>query len=549
MRTGYSSFLTALACLLFSAGACAARAPITDVLLFPGGATITRTVQVSPGMTEAVIAGLPSGFDMQTLRADGSPGIHIGEIVSADAAKTEAVNPAEASLEARISALLDQQAALDAEAKSAQMVVDYLTHVSSSEGAPGRDQHAPPLDARTLSGVANAMGTEAGRALAKIQRIAVQKREIGKRAEALQRDLARLRTGTRDTRTLTVNFTAQRAGTLAVSYQVSNAGWRPAYRASLNSETSRLELERKAIISQKTGEDWSNVHLTLLTSQPQEAAGGREPQPWLVSWQAQMAGMAVGALMADKREAAQLRKNAPAPAKPLAEAAATADEAEPEEEPYAPPTFETRNMFATRFDVPARTSLPADGREVAVALNKQDIAVKQYLQTAPRQDPAVYVTAEADTPEGDWPAGNMQLFRDGSYIGNSEWNPQAKERLVLAFGRDDQINVAVIPLKTDTASSGVIAKRRQKKIATAFTIANHHPRPVSVLVVEPSPVATSDEVKVRTAFDPKPTSATWEDKRGVVAWEMKLAPKQTARIKTEYEIDYPNEGNLIEQRY
>ena len=168
------------------------------------------------------------------------------------------------------------------------------------------------------------------------------------------------------------------------------------------------------------------------------------------------------------------------------------------------------------------------------------------MQTAPRQDPGVYVTAEADKPEGDWPAGNMQLFRDGSYIGSSEWNPQARDRLVLGFGRDEQIHVSVIPLKTDSGSSGIIAKRRQKKIATAYSISNHHQRQVSLLVLEPTPVATSDQVTVHTAFEPKPTRETWEDKRGVMAWEMLLAPKQTSRIKTEYEIDYPNEGDLVE---
>jgi hypothetical protein len=33
----------------------------------------------------------------------------------------------------------------------------------------------------------------------------------------------------------------------------------------------------------------------------------------------------------------------------------------------------------------------------------------------------------------------MALVRDGSYIGSTYWNTQAKERVVLPFGRDDRI--------------------------------------------------------------------------------------------------------------
>lgn len=546
MRNRSVSALTALACLLFSASVAATNAPITDVLLFPGGATISRNVQVSPGMTQAVIANLPSNFDMQTLRAEAGAGIRIGEIVSADTAKTDAVNPAEAALEAKITALRDEQEALDAEAKSAQMVIDYLTRLGGSDGNTPDARRSPPPDAKTLTSLLGVMGAEGGKSLTRIQRIAVQKREIAKKIDSLQRDLARLRTGERDTRTLTINLSTDRTGVLTVSYQVANAGWKPSYRASLNSEASKLELERQAIISQKTGEDWTNVRLTLSTSQPRHTTSGVEPQPWLLSYQPPRTYSSFG----ETQEAPLAAAPAPAPvmkSKRRVTLGVMADKADEvaEEPPYTPPTYQIQTMFATEFQVPARTNLAADGREVSVELSKETIAVKQYLQTTPRQEAAAYVTADAEKPEGDWPAGNMQLFRDGSYVGNNFWNPQAKDRLVLGFGRDEQVHVSVVPLKTDTASSGVFGKREQKKIATVFSITNHHKRPAALTVLESSPVSTSDEVKVRTAFDPKPSHETWEDKRGVMAWEMTIAPGATSKIKTEYEIEFPREGELI----
>lgn len=549
MRNHSISRFTTLPCLLFATAANAATpAPITDVLLFPGGATISRTVQVGPGMTQAVIEGLPSGFDMQTLRAEAGAGIHVGEIVSADAAKTQAVNPAEASLEARITALRDQRAVLHTEEQSARLVIDYLARLGGSNEAQDA-RRSTPVDGKALTGLATAMSTEASKAYARIQHVTIAKRDLDKKIDAAQRDLARLRTGAMDTRTLTINLAAERAGTLTVSYQVNNAGWKPAYRASLNSETSKLELERQAIISQKTGEDWTNVRLTLSTSQPRRTTSGGDPHPWLLSWQ-----------RTDPRSSFDsVAESMPAPAAPAvgvlglnnsvrakreAEQTEAGTAPEPEEADYVPPTFETQAMFATEFQVPARTSLPADGREVSVALAKETLAVKQYLQATPRHDAAVYVTAEADKPQGDWPAGAIQLFRDGSYVGSNDWNPQAKDHLVLGFGRDAQMHVSVVPVKGDSGSAGLFGSRDRKKIATVFALTNHHRRPVKLLVVEPSPVSTSDEVRVRTAFEPKPTHETWEDKRGVMAWELNLAPGETSKITTDYEIDFPAEGNL-----
>src|SRR5258707_10425094 len=61
------------------------------------------------------------------------------------------------------------------------------------------------------------------------------------------------------------------------------AGWRPAYRAGLDSAGSKVLLERQGAISQTTGEDWTNVKLKLSTGQPRLSPQGPEPRPWKLS--------------------------------------------------------------------------------------------------------------------------------------------------------------------------------------------------------------------------------------------------------------------------
>ena len=282
MKKGW---LLGLACLPILDAHCAANtvAPVTAVVLFPGAATVTRSVQVTPAMDRIEIPGLPTGFDVQTLRADADPGIRIGQIVIQEASATEAANPAEAALEAKIQALGDQAAELDAQYKAADMVRAYLERFGAANAA-GNERARGAVDAKILVGLIDTIGHGAGDALARMQRITVQKREVGKKVEALKRDLSRVHSGTQDRRTLTVNLAAEHAGALRISYLVRSAGWKPAYRATLDAENSKVSLERLATVSQKTGEDWNNVTVHLSTNQPRLSPQAPEPHPWLLSY-------------------------------------------------------------------------------------------------------------------------------------------------------------------------------------------------------------------------------------------------------------------------
>ncbi|MBS0368113.1 MAG: DUF4139 domain-containing protein [Proteobacteria bacterium] len=524
MKTG--AVVSALAAPVACLGAELA-APITAVALYPGSATVVRTAQVAPGMTQLVVAGLSAQLDRQTLRVKAGSGIQIGEIVVQETATLQAANPAEADLEGKIQMLQDQVAILDAEAKSAEIVTGYLERFGSNGTA--RDHPTTIIDGKTLGAIIDTLGRGAQEAFAKMQRIAVQKRELTKRIDALQRDLARLRTGAKDTRVVTVSLVADRPGTLKISYQVNNAGWKPAYRAGLDSASSKVELERLATISQKTGEDWRNVKLSLSTAQPELSPQGIAPQPWLLSY-------------SPPQKFSEYRA-APAAVAALAPMAARRKEGD-QEEGYSPPTFETNSTFATEFEVPVRVTLAADGRETSVVLSKQTLPVRQEVRVVPRFDRAGFVSAEAERPPGVWLPGNMQLYRDGSYVGSSHWDPKAAEPFVIPFGRDELLRVTVNPVKSISGATGILEKHNERRTGDVFALSSAHKTPVDVLVLESSPVSTADEIKVKAMFDPKPTVEAWEQRQGVVAWKKTLAPSETATFKVEYNIEYPREGSI-----
>lgn len=498
---------------------------ITKVILYPGSAMIERTAQVAPGQARLELTGLPANFDPRTLRVEADAGIRIGEVAVRDVARTELLGGRESQLEAKIQALKDDKAALDVEAKTAELVRDYLVSLN----ARPEKEKAQPIDPKSIPSVIEAIRKGGSDSYGTLRRVELKKHALDKQIAALERDLARLKTGARDSRTLAISLAAGRAGAVRASYQVSNAGWRPMYRASLDSTHSRVELERQAMVTQRTGEDWTGVALRLSTGQPR-AATLIDPHTWQVSLYQPPVAAAEMSMLRDKVAAS------PAPAGQRA-AVGRADEPKP--------IVEFQTEFATEFEVPGTVTLAADGRQLNVSLTRQWVAVKQKVRVVPRSDTAAMVTADAERPEGVWLPGDVQLYRDGAYIGSTYWQAQAKDRLVLPFGRDDRVLVVVNRVKNRTGSGGFVGTKAERQIADQYTIVSRHKSPVDLLLLEASPVAVNDRVSVDAVFEPKPKTGSWEDRRGVVAWERPLAPGETLKFVADYTITYPKDATVV----
>ena len=495
---------------------------IARVTLYPGSAAVERSARIGPGAGTLQMTGLPANFDLRTLRVEADAGIRVGEVSVHDVSRAQALGSREAELEAKIQALKDEKAALDVEVRTAELVRDYL----ASLARPGResDKASPvALDPKSIPAMIEAIRRGGGDAYGQIQKIEIKKRAIDKDIAAHERDLARLRGGGRDVRTVSIGYSAARGGELRASYQVANAGWKPAYRASLDSASSRVELERQAAIFQRTGEDWRGVVLRLSTGQPRPAQLV-DPSPWQIDLRPPPVPYPAASAPMARLEAQSAK--------------AMADEARP-----IVAQFETQ--YATEFEVPGNVDLPADGRQVNVSLSRETIAVKQRVRIIPRRDSAAMVTAEAELPEGVWIPGDAQLYRDGSYIGATFWNAQAKEKLVLPFGRDDRLHVNVDRTKNRRGAEGLLGGRAERQVADFYTITSRHKVPVELLVLEATPVAVSDQIRVEAQFEPQPKIRDWEDKRGVVAWEQPLAPGETLKLVADYTITYPKDAPIV----
>lgn len=499
----------------------APNAPVTRVVLYPGSALVERTATVRAGDQQLQIAGLPASFDADSVQIEADAGIEIGELVWRDSARSAPLNAEEARLEKLVRQLSERVAQLDGERLAAERTLKYLDALASPGDAIHDGNPQRVLDALRLGGV---------QAQRRILEIDSQKRDLERELQARQRDLERVRPAVAAVRQLDLRLNARRDGKVRLRYLFAEAGWRPAYRAKLDSDGRRVEIERLAQIAQRSGEDWNKVELALSTGQPQQRVAGPLPDPWNLS------------LRPEQRPEARamMPMMAAAPA-PMAKSAVAADRA-------AEPLFEvavTQSEFATEYAIPGRIDLPADGRKLAVALGRLQVPVELHAQVAPRQDKAAYLVARGDFPEGVWPAGNLQIYRNGAYVGQTTWDPAQETRLELPFGRDEKIKVAVRNLAADQSRAGFVGQQAERRIADVFTVTNQHARPVDIRVIDASPVARDSQIEVEASFQPPVTGKDWDDRPGVVAWEARLDAGAAASFTADYRIRWPKERKVI----
>ena len=99
---------------------------------------------------------------------------------------------------------------------------------------------------------------DAGEALARLQ-YQCDSRAPAVRPEALEKAVR-----------LTLQGETPEGTTLYLSYGVPGARWAPAYSVSFSSSLDKAELTMRAMLAQRTGEDWKDVTLTLSTADPSE---------------------------------------------------------------------------------------------------------------------------------------------------------------------------------------------------------------------------------------------------------------------------------------
>ena len=503
---------------------------ITQVKVYPGSATVERLARVAAGGRTLVFACLPATLDVQSLQVSADASVRLGETSVLTERRSLSARCSGNALDGRIRELEEANDALHAQSDAEALVTGYLRGLTG-----GADDAAKrtAVDAKTVATMADALRRNGQVALQKQRQIVRQQADIDRQLQPLLAERARLQ-GSDGGQVINVSVTlaASVDADVKLSYQVAGPGWTPAYRALLDSGTGRLRIERQALVAQATGEDWRGVKLLLSTGQPRRETAGRVPSPWRLGVEPPPAGNASG------------RFAPPAPAAAPA-MVASVDLAKPQASLFDVSVF--NNSFATEFAVPQTIDVASNGQRVSLTLGQHEDTAKLAVRTSPRLDPSAFLIADLAQPAGVWPAGPLQLYRDGAFVGTGRWTASSEPRLTLSFGRDELVLVQAEPERDSQGSVGFAGSRAERKLGRAYTVENRHRTPIAVQVLESSPVSVDEQVRVSTLFDPPPADLAFNKQPGVTLWSFDVAAGKTARVSADYTVSYPKDARLQER--
>lgn len=515
------SLLPLLAWSAAAQAAPGADSRIDEVLLYPGGATVTRLASVAAGARELVLTCLSARWQPESLQIDAPSGVNLGPVSIETLPRERAPECATSPLDARIRELEDQQNLLGAEAQALDVSLAYLKALGSGE--------ARGTAAAGIAGTADSIRKSAQEALLRQAQNRRQQEAVEKQLAPLRLERERLAQANTEWRHVRLRLSTSKEAELRLSYRLNQAGWSPQYRALLDTASGALRLERLAQVSQQSGEDWKNVKLRLSTVQPRQTLGLPLPPPWLLDLRPPQSVTTTGV------------KSLAAPVAPLMRMAVEATE--PEAERFDVSVFQ--GAYAAEFVLPGRVSIESGSQRASLNLGAETLQAQLRSRIQPQQEAAAYLVAEAPKPAGSWPVGPLQLVRDGSFVGQSQWRlAGGEESLELFFGRDEGLRVQVEPEQRNAGDRGFIGNRIERRYGRALVVENLHKTAVKLQVIEAAPVSRHEDIKVTSQFTPTPTSEAWRKQPGWVLWQMPLEPGRSQRFTADYVVTAPKEAQV-----
>lgn len=544
-------FAAALPVLVLAAPAWAADIAVpstpTAVTVFPDRATVTRSGQarIPAGAHTLVLDGLPANLVEQSLRVSGSgpAGLLIGSVESKVVTQTDLANEQERVLSQKLVELRDQRRLVEAQAKALQLRQGFIESLSrtAAEGLKGEKADGQMrIDQWQQAWMGLQSGSE--QTLKEIVQQEIALRGIDEQIRKAEADLRAIRTGAKAAMRVRVAIEAPKDGamTVAVEYQVPGASWGPVYDARLATESGKLSLTQYGVVRQRTGEDWSEVALTLSTAKPAQGSQMPDLSPWWIQFEAPMPP----ASAVRTRSMAPMSAPAPAPmAKMEADAGAMAEAAPV---PVQQRTAEVvSSEFAAEYRIPGKVGVPADSADHRFAIASQEMAASLSARVVPKVDPRAYLHAEIKV-EGEAPTlpGPVSLYRDGTYIGNGRLASfKPGDTAELSFGVDEKVTVQHLPQRGQSGEQGFLSKEKRIERRVRTNLANLHGRPLKIVVYDQLPVSRAEDLKV-AVLDKETTpgyAKDIQDRPGVLAWTWEAKPGEKKTIDFGYAVTYPTD--------
>ena len=261
---------------------------VSAVTVYQGQALVTRTVNLSElsGLSEVIITNLPENVLPASLYAEPKKGVEIRSV-------RYRIRPMELDVRQEVRELdqqiQDVQDSITAGSRKQQLLAERKQYLDKMEQfttvSADRELKNGVLNAETLVQLTDFNFTQREEIAESELKLTRELRELQQQLNNLQRNRSMVAAGSAKTlreAVVFVNVTEAASAGLKLSYLVSNATWSPSYNLRATGERDSVQVEYNAAIQQMSGEDWTDVDMTLSTATPSLVAQAPSLDPLVV---------------------------------------------------------------------------------------------------------------------------------------------------------------------------------------------------------------------------------------------------------------------------
>jgi hypothetical protein len=305
----------ALAALPVSAATVTAPGKVTAVTVFQGQALVTRVIELpeDAGLVEAVATDLPEQLLAGSLYAEPGEGVEVRSVRTRNRPVDSAPREEVKAIEATIKDLSRQLRAVQRERANLAQRMNYLNQLEQfTSTKANEDLNGGVLNAESLRELTDLVFTQRDAAMKRELETISEEEDLQSQMQLAQRELATLTGGGEKTTREAMVFVSKEKGAASVRlmYLVGGAKWSPSYNVRAKEDRSGVTLEYNASVTQMSGEDWTDVDMTLSTATPSLVATSPKLEPLSVRLAALAQVNSEGQVLTRRQLAAQQQEMA-----------------------------------------------------------------------------------------------------------------------------------------------------------------------------------------------------------------------------------------------
>ncbi len=368
-------------------------------------------------------------------------------------------------------------------------------------------------------------------------------KELNKEIKVKKRELSSLKgAGCKTKKVISILFDSQKSQGINIeaTYLSYGALWQPLYKVDVPLDLGKVNIVMFSKAQQKTGEDWQNVKLSFSNVIPLKGVG----LPSLNSWFLDTRRRSRREVSYRQKSLAKSSADSLVPGSHVDKGLGEWDEEASAGVQAGFAYAEDKELpFSFEYEFPKAVTIESKDKQALMPLFSKTLKGEFFYYAVPRTNPLTFLICRAGSDRELLP-GMLNVYFGGRFIGKTRLGEKkAGEKFDLNLGVDRGIKVKREVIKDKFKETFFKKLDRQtiiREIAFKITVENIKNESAKIKIIDSIPVSKTDRIEVKDIkITPEPTKKNYQDKEGVLLWELELKPNKTEEINVKFIVTYP----------